>query len=508
VSQATAAVVQGFDPRTASPVGAAVDASTPEETDRAVAAAAIAHREWSTWPAARRAVVLRALADAVDAATEELAELADGETALGRPRLPGEVGRTTGQLRLFAEVLDDGEFVSATISPAGTSAGQPDVRRMLLPIGPVGVFAASNFPFAFSVLGGDTVSALAAGCAVVVKAHEGHPQTSARTHALATDALAAAGAPEGLLGIIYGRDAGVRLVQHPAIKAVGFTGSLRGGRALFDLAVGRPDPIPFFGELGSVNPVVVLPGAAVADPEGIANGYTASLTQGTGQFCTNPGLLFVPEDTDLLAAIARAVTGSRGGPMLTTGMRDAYRDRTTALGDHADVEPLARGSVDAAATEAVVPQVNHVTLDRFATSLDELSEEVFGPTGLVITYRDPGQLPPVLERLSGNLTASVHAVESDHVAAAEVAAVLGRRVGRLIYNGWPTGVAVCWAMQHGGPWPATTAPGTTSVGARAIDRWLVPVAFQGWPDELLPPALQAANPLGIVRRTDASVGTE
>jgi NADP-dependent aldehyde dehydrogenase len=507
VTQATAGVVQGFDPRTASPVGAAVAASSQQETDRVVAAAVAAHREWSRWPAARRAVVLRALADAVDAATEELADLADSETALGRPRLPGEVGRTTAQLRLFAEVLDDGEFVGAAISPAGTTAGQPDVRRMLLPIGPVGVFAASNFPFAFSVLGGDTVSALAAGCAVVVKAHEGHPQTSARTYELATAGLAAAGAPDGLLGIIYGRDSGVQLVQHPAIRAVGFTGSLGGGRALFDLAVGRPDPIPFYGELGSVNPVVVLPGAATADPEGIANGYAASLTQGTGQFCTNPGLLFVPEDVDLLAALARAVTLSRGGPMLTTGMRDAYRQRTAALEGHADVEPFARGSVAELSVQDVAPQVNHVALSSFAAHLDELSEEVFGPTGLVITYADPADLPATLARLSGNLTASVHAAESDDDAAAEVSAVLSRSVGRLIYNGWPTGVAVCWAMQHGGPWPATTAPGTTSVGARAIDRWLVPVAYQGWPDALLPPALQAANPLGIVRRTDASVGT-
>ncbi|GAA4428401.1 aldehyde dehydrogenase (NADP(+)) [Actinokineospora soli] len=379
---------------------------------------------------------------------------------------------------MFARVVRGGAHVDAILSP-----GPPDVRRMLQPIGPVAVFSASNFPFAFSVAGGDTASALAAGCGVVVKAHEAHPRTSEAVAAL----LASVGAP---VALVHGFEAGRALVEHPLIRAVGFTGSLRGGRALFDLAAGRADPIPFYGELGSVNPVVVLPGAAAERPAEIADGYAASLTLGTGQFCTNPGLLFVPEDSALLDEISRAVATTSGGPMLSAKIRDAY------LGADSPLPVLAEGTA-AAGAWSVRPRVSTVAAKDFTP---DLAEETFGPAGLVVTYRDTDELVAVLSAVPGSLTGSVHAAPANPAAA--VADVLRTRVGRLVFNGWPTGVAVNWAMHHGGPWPATTAPAHTSVGATAIRRWLVPVAYQDWPDALLPPELQDANPLDIPRLTE------
>jgi NADP-dependent aldehyde dehydrogenase len=364
----------------------------------------------------------------------------------------------------------------------------------------VAVFAASNFPFAFSVAGGDTASALAAGCAVVVKAHEAHPATSALTAAIVTDALQSAGAPPGLFAVVYGRAVGTALVQHCAIKAVGFTGSQRGGRALFDLATRRPDPIPFYGELGSSNPVVILPGAAADDPDGLAKAYLGSLTMGTGQFCTNPGLLLVPEDGDLLAAIAEAAGAAPAGPMLTSGMRDAYDSAAQRLSTTGTVSVLAAGRSGNTDGWDVIPRVFQTDTAAFVPQT-ELRDEVFGPAGLVVTYGSHQELKTAVNALGGSLAAAVHAAPRELRLAGELLGLLRQRAGRVILNGWPTGVAVVWAMHHGGPWPATTAPRDTSVGARAIDRWLVPVAYQGWPDELLPPELRDDNPLRISRTT-------
>lgn len=486
-------VVQGIDPRTGQPVGEPVEYTERERLDEIAAQALVAFDDWAATPAAERAAALALVADRLDEASGKLVEIADAETALGEARLTGEVTRTTNQLRLFAQVLRDGGYLDAIISPADPLRTQPDVRRMLVPRGPVAVFAASNFPFAFSVAGGDTASALAAGCPVIVKAHEAHPATSAAVAGVVGAALAEAGAPPGTFGVVYGPPIGSALVQHPAIAAVGFTGSLRGGRALFDLAVRRPDPIPFYGELGSINPVVVLPEAAARDAEAIAAGYAGSLTLGTGQFCTNPGLLFVPEDPALLAALAAAIGATEGGPMLTARMAEAYRGH--AAWDRLEV--LAKGTGG-----EVVPEVRQLTLVTFAANIDLLTEERFGPAGLVVRYSSLDGLLEVLRRLPGSLTASVHARESEYAAAGQVGAVLARRAGRLIMNGWPTGVAVCWAMHHGGPWPATTDAHYTSVGATAIGRWLVPLAYQNWPDELLPVALQDVNPLSIPRHTE------
>ena len=475
--------VQGFDPRTGSPVGDAVAATPLAEVDRIATAAAATLPVWSGLPSARRAEVLDGLAGALDAVTDELVAMADNETALGSVRLSGEVGRTTGQLRMFAAYLRRGLHVDAVISPAGP--GRPDVRRMQHPIGVVAVFSASNFPFAFSVAGGDTASALAAGCPVVVKAHEAHPGTSVLVAEVLRGALAEAGLPADILGLVHGFEAGGALVRHPAVRAAGFTGSLRGGRALYDIACARPDPIPFYGELGSVNPVVVLPGAASARPADIAAEYAASLTLGAGQFCTNPGLLFVPDSAELLDALRVAVAGTSAGPLLSQRIHDTYVDSAAAVS-----LPLLANGKAAEGAWSVTPAVWHLDLATFAADAERLTSEIFGPAGLVITYPTVDKLATGLSSLDGSLTASIHATDSEPEDVTRVAEVLRPRAGRLIYNGWPTGVAVCWAMHHGGPWPATTDPLHTSVGTTAIRRFLVPVVYQDTPQDLLPTILR------------------
>src|SRR5690348_3381411 len=332
-------MIQGFDPRTGEPVGEPVAETTDAELDAIVSAAAAALPAWSAF--ARRAEALEAVADALDDRKGELAAIADTETALGGERLTGEVAPATGQQRLFAAVVRDGGYLDTAVTPAAGVV--PDLRRIDRPIGPVAVFAASNFPFAFSVVGGDMASALAAGCPVGVKAHEAHPVTSDLCAEVVAGALASAGAPAGTFGLVHGVQAGLRLLRHPYIAAAGFTGSTAGGLALARICAERPVPIPFYGELGSVNPCVVLPGAAYARPAEIATGYVASLTLGTGQFCTNPGLLFVPEDVGLLSAIAEAVSASAGGPMLSGRIFAGYEDAVAEAEDHPGVTELAAG---------------------------------------------------------------------------------------------------------------------------------------------------------------------
>ncbi|MFE3449260.1 aldehyde dehydrogenase (NADP(+)) [Nonomuraea sp. NPDC059194] len=475
-------MIHAYDPRTGETFGEGV----PEATDAVVdAAVEAAHAAGPAWRAASRAEVLEAVAAALEANVEELWQVADRETALGETRLRGEVARAAGQFRLFADVLRDGGHLEAVIST------QPDVRRMNQPLpGVVGVFSASNFPFAFSVAGGDTASALAAGCPVVVKAHPAHPLTSELSAKVIRSAL-----PDpALLGLVHGLSAGKRLVQHPHVVAVGFTGSIPGGKAIQALIDERPDPIPFYGELGSVNPVVVLPSAA---REGLADGFAASLTLGTGQFCTNPGLVFAPDDADLIASLGTAVAGSNGSAMLSSRIREGYLQ---------GVERLSKLTLLAEGTQgegewAVAPKVFTIDLAAFAAQLPSVAEECFGPSSIVVTYRDVAELAEVLGRLDGSLTATVHATDTDE--ARPVAEALARKAGRLIWNGWPTGVAVCWAMHHGGPWPSSTAPAHTSVGAMAIRRWLRPTAYQGWPQDLLPVELRDGNPAGIPQRVDS-----
>jgi len=483
-------MIQGFNPRTGKPTGDPVAETTRAEVDAAAEAAAAARAAWQGAGGEARARALDAVADALDARASELVALADEETALGENRLTGEVARTTGQLRLFAGVLRDGGYADAVASPPG--GGIAEIRRINHPVGPVAVFAASNFPFAFSVAGGDSASALAAGCPVVVKAHEGHPGTSVLTAQIVTEALAGAGAPAGTFGLVHGFEAGIRLLTHPAISAAGFTGSTRGGLELARICAEREVPIPFYGELGAVNPVVVLPGAAASHRAEIASGYAGSLTLGAGQFCTNPGLLFVPaDDMALSAAITDAVSAASGGRMLSERIYKGYEAALAEIEAHPAVTAVAAGATGEGPWGAT-PRLFATSLTEFAADIPVLSRERFGPAGLMVSYPSAGDLLPVLARLGGNLVGSVYGdagSAADLAAARQVVAVFGRTVGRIVWNGWPTGVAVNAAQHHGGPWAATTVPASTSVGSAAIRRWLVPVAYQGFPAELLPPGL-------------------
>lgn len=463
--------------------------TSPEELARLTDAAAAAAPIWRTSSADDRARWLTAVADALDAHADELVAIADRETRLGAVRLRGEVGRTTGQLRLFASVVREGSYLELTVDDADAAATppRPELRRLLVGVGPVAVFSASNFPFAFSVCGGDTASAWAAGNPVIVKAHSGHPELSERTAAIAIDALTAAGAPAGSLALIEGREAGNALVQHPVIQAAGFTGSLSGGRALFDLASGRPDPIPFYGELGSVNPVVVTTGAAAARGAVLATGLVGSFTLGAGQFCTKPGVVFIPRDAGIEQLVADAVAGAAGGPLLTERITTAFPEGIRELEADPSVEVLAYGAETPYGARPVV-----LTTDAAAVAerAETLIAEVFGPVTLLVRYSDQAELLRALRAVPGSLTATLHSEAGEDVA--EVLELLQLRAGRVLFAGWPTGVAVTWSQQHGGPWPATTSL-HTSVGATAIRRFLRPVAFQDAPDALLPEALRDAS---------------
>ncbi|MEV7572000.1 aldehyde dehydrogenase (NADP(+)) [Pseudarthrobacter sp. NPDC089323] len=453
---------------------------------------------------AERASWLTAVADALDANAAELVEIADEETSLGSTRLTGEVARTTGQLRLFARVITEGSYLEAVIDHADPAATppRPDLRRILRPIGPVAVFSASNFPFAFSVAGGDTASALAVGCSVIVKAHSGHLRLSERTAEIVAGALRAAGAPEGLFALVSGREVGTALVQDPAIKAVGFTGSIPGGRALFDLATSRPDPIPFYGELGSLNPVVITP-AALAERSGrLAAGLAASFTLGAGQFCTKPGLVFIPAGSTFAREVAEASKDKPAAGMLTSRIAEAYPDGLRSFASVPGVEVVS-GRVDQdAAANGAAPVVFSTSAAAVLERPEQLLEECFGPTTMLIEYTDQAELSAVLAKVPGSLTATLHAQPGEDIDA--LVEQLSERAGRVLFDGWPTGVAVNWAQQHGGPYPATTSL-FTSVGATAVRRFQRPVAYQDAPESVLHPALHDENPLRIPRRVDGEL---
>ncbi|MDH2445495.1 aldehyde dehydrogenase (NADP(+)) [Amnibacterium sp. CER49] len=475
--------------------------TTAAELDAVLEAAVAAAPAFAATRPADRADQLRQAADALDAEGPRLVPVAERESHLPTARLTGELTRTTFQLRLFAQVLEDGAYLEATLDPADPGWGmgpRPDLRRVLQPLGPVAIWAASNFPFAFSVAGGDTASALAAGAPVVLVAHPGHPELSAATAAVLGDALAAAGAPEGAFALVGGLDAGRRLVQDPRITAAAFTGSLHGGRALFDLAQQRPAPIPFYAEMGSVNPVVVTHAAAEQRPDEIAEGFVASLTLGVGQFCTKPGVLLVPAGSGLQARIAGRLGRVGAAPMLNERIAEGYGAMLGTLAAHPAVTVLA--GPDRAAPDPL-PTLLGTTAAALLDDPRGLTQEVFGPTGLVVTYRGRDELFAAVRAFEGQLTATIQGVDDDPDAPA-LLPLLTARAGRVLWNGWPTGVSVTWAMQHGGPYPATTNATTTSVGASAIDRWLRPVTYQGVPDALLPEPLQDANPWGLPRRVD------
>jgi NADP-dependent aldehyde dehydrogenase len=468
-------------------------AVTAAATQAAKTAAAASDVERAGW--------LNAVADALDANATELVAIADSETSLGTVRLTGEVARTSGQLRLFANVVTEGSYLEAIIDHADPSASppRPDLRRLLKPIGPVAVFSASNFPFAFSVAGGDTASALAVGCSVIVKAHSGHLKLSERTAQIVAEALTGAGAPDGLFALVSGREAGTALVQDPAIKAVAFTGSIPGGRALFDLAVSRPEPIPFYGELGSLNPVVITAAALEARAQDLAAELAASFTMGAGQFCTKPGLVFIPAGTGFAALLAEASKDKPTAAMLTERIAEAYPEGLRSVAAQPAVEVVS-GTVDQNATlDGAAPVVFSTTAANVLERPEDLLEECFGPATLLIEYRDQMELSEVLAKVPGSLTATVQAEAGEDVSG--LVEQLSGLAGRVLFDGWPTGVAVNWAQQHGGPYPATTSL-FTSVGATAVRRFQRPVAYQDAPVSVLHPALREENPLGIPRRVD------
>lgn len=478
-----------------------------ERIDDIIAAAVRAAAELAETTPAQRAGWLEAAAAGIERAGDELVALAVAETHLPeQPRLRSEFARTVFQLRLFGEVLADGEFLRATIDhadPGWPMGARPDIRRSVVPIGPVLVFTAGNFPLALSVAGHDTAAALAAGCPVVVKAHPGHPELSACTRDVLVAALSEAGAPEGTFEIIYGVDAGTTALRHPEIQAAAFTGSVPGGRALFDIANARPQPIPFYGELGSLNPVVVTAGAVAARGAQIAQGFAGSFTLGGGQFCTKPGLLLLPTGHGLERDLVDAVAAVAPQRLLNDRIAAGYRSGVAVLREQAGVVRLVSPEADPADGESgFTPTLLCVAARDFLNDSTVLDRECFGPESLIIEYDGEDELRAVLNALEPGLTATVHAEEFEHDRVRALLPLLTRIAGRLLWNGWPTGITLSWAQQHGGPFPATTAPQFTSMGAAAIERFLRPVAWQDFPDALLPAPLREDNPWQLPRRVD------
>ncbi|MFG2893246.1 aldehyde dehydrogenase (NADP(+)) [Streptomyces sp. NPDC048248] len=510
MAAAAAAPVWSVDPRSGKRREQVAVEATAAEVDAAVGAAHAARASLADRDV--RAAFLRRAADVLEEAGDRVIEAADAETALGPGRLTGELGRTTYQLRAFADIVAEGAFLDVLIDHADPALAppRPDLRRYKIPLGVVAVYSASNFPLAFSVPGGDTASALAAGCPVVVKAHPDHPATSELCVALLRRAAADVGLPQGVVSLVHGFQAGVDLVRHPLITAAGFTGSVRGGRALHDAAAARPQPIPFHGELGSLNPVVITEAAAAERAEEIGAGLAGSVTLGVGQFCVKPGLVLAPEGEAgdrLLKSLTAAVSDSEAGVLLDHRMRDAFVDGVRARAElpdvHAPVTPGAGGEHSVSAGFLAVPAT------RLAAEgpHDLLLEECFGPVTVLARYADESEIGAVLARLPGNLTATLQLGDEEGAGTdaegrgARLLADLTPLAGRVVVNGWPTGVAVAPAQHHGGPYPATTST-STSVGGTAIERWLRPVAYQDAPPALLPPELREDNPLGLPRRVD------
>ncbi|MFT4395211.1 aldehyde dehydrogenase (NADP(+)) [Gordonia lacunae] len=501
--------IHGIDPTTGGRLLPAYAHGNETDVVRATAAAATAFGPYRATSSEDRAHFLSTIADNLDAATEVLVERAVAETGLPAARITGEVGRTSGQLRLFASVLREGSWHGARIDPARpdrTPLPRADIRQRKIPLGPVAVFGASNFPLAFSVAGGDTASALAAGCPVVVKAHDAHPGTSELVGRLITDAIAATGMPAGTFSLLYGtgRELGIALVTDPRIKAVGFTGSRSGGTALVAAAASRPEPIPVYAEMSSINPVFPLDGALRDDAAGLGRAFVASLTMGSGQFCTNPGLVIAVDGPGLdtfVAAAAEAISSSTPTPMLTPGIAASYASGVDEFVSAADV--LAR-SEESTGPNTCRPALFGTDAETFLAS-ETLQQEIFGSSSLVVRCRDLQQVREVTAELEGQLTATVHAADSDHENARGLLEALELKAGRILFNGWPTGVEVGHAMVHGGPYPSTSDSRTTSVGSLAIERFLRPVAYQDVPAALLPQPIADGNPEHIWRRVDGEL---
>lgn len=499
-----------FDPTTGSAVGPSFHSATMAELDRVAEMAADAGFKYGGLSGRERAGFMRAIADNIEALGDALIARAALETALPETRFVGERARTCAQLRMFADLLDEGSWVDARIDhaiPRRDPVPKPDVRSMLRPLGPVAVFCASNFPLAYSVAGGDTASALAAGCPVIVIAHTAHPGTAELVGTALIEAAKRRGMPEGVFSLLFssGYEIGQALVRHPEIKAVGFTGSRRGGRALMDIAAARPEPIPVYTEMSSVNPTFILSNAIERRGEELSKGLHASVTGGAGQFCTKPGLVFLSEtsETDRFISNFRSeISNTPPAPLLTAGIRQSYDEANENRKNEA--VRFAADSGGELPGFSVQPSVFETSAIEYLHTPD-LNEEIFGPTTVLIRSSRREELLEIARALEGQLTASVHGTEQDLIDHADLIAILETKVGRLIFNGFSTGVEVCPSMVHGGPYPATSDSRSTAVGTRAITRFARLVCYQNFPDAALPDELKDGNPLGISRMIDGRV---
>ena len=498
-------VFQSLNPSTGEKLPTQFHAATPSELEMAAQKAQAAFLKYRQMSGKEKAGFLEAIADEIEALGDDLINMTTAETGLPAARIMGERGRTTGQLRLFAQLLKDGSWVDARIEkalPDRQPLPRVDIRMMHRPLGPVGVFGASNFPLAFSVAGGDTASALAAGCPVIVKAHSAHPGTSELVGSAIQKAAIKCKMPDGVFSLLHGSgtDVGAALVKHPFIKAIGFTGSFQGGMALFNLAVQRPEPIPVYAEMGSTNPVFILPKIMKEKGALIAQQFAASVTLGVGQFCTNPGMMIVDGNgatQDFKNDLSKEFKQAKGGVMLTKGIQDAYQRGVAKHLEKDSVSVIAEGS--AADGFTAVKPVLFGTVGKAVAEIPELSEEIFGPASVLVETQNKEELLRLARELEGHLTATVHGTEEELSEYADLLEILEQKAGRLIINGFPTGVEVCHAMMHGGPFPATSNSRSTSVGTAAIYRFTRPVSYQSFPENLLPDELKTSNPLGIWR---------
>ena len=498
-----------FNPKTGKSVNPNFYSATNDELENAINLAERARIKYGKISGNEKAIFLRTIADNIEALGDELVERASLETGLPNGRFQGERGRTCSQLRLFADFVEEGSWVDARIdlaNPDREPMPKPDVRSMLRPIGAVAIFCASNFPLAFSVAGGDTVSALAAGCPVVVNAHNAHPGTAELVGTAISDAVKTCGLPEGVFSLLFSSDysIGQNLVKHQKIKAVGFTGSTKGGRALMDIASKREKPIPVYAEMGSVNPTFILPSALDKDYAKIANGLFGSFTLGVGQFCTKPGIVILPESKQLsnFAELVKELTmESSSSPLLTSGIKDAYKNGV----DEREENTASASSENELEGFEVNPAIFQTNAEHLIND-EKLSDEIFGPTTLLVKSDTSNELLEIANKMEGQLTATIFGNDEDLREYSHLIDVLETKVGRLIFNSFPTGVEVCHSMVHGGVFPATSDSRTTSVGTRAIERFARLVCYQDFPQESLPDELKDTNPMEVWRMVDGEFG--
>ena len=505
-----AGTLRAHDPSTRADLEPAFGTAGMDDLEAACQLAEAAFDPYRSVPLEERARFLETIAERIMDIGPLLIERAGAESGLPAARLEGERARTCNQLRLFAKVVRDGHFLEATLDTAlpGRTPPRPDLRMRKIGLGAVAVFGASNFPLAFSVAGGDTASALAAGCPVIVKAHNAHLGTSELVGKAVRQAAEDCGMPDGTFSMLIasGFEIGLALVAHPAVKAVGFTGSRTGGLALVNAARARREPIPVYAEMSSINPFFLLPDALASGGAKLAPGFVDSLVLGTGQFCTNPGLVIAlagPALDAFRTAAAQALAAKGAGTMLTAGIHQAYADAIARRSSIAGVELVAQGGSDGCGCAA---QAALYATDAATFLADSaLEDEIFGPASLIVACRDETELLEVARHVEGQLTATIHATAADRELAGMLMPVLERKAGRILFNGFPTGVEVSHAMVHGGPYPATSDSRSTSVGATAIERFLRPVCYQDVPAELLPEALKDENPLGLARMVDGEL---